>query len=112
MTDVERRLSLVDEPPDVLAEREQWLADRLAWLQEGGARGADGRLVTPLKGAAKAIKMASETARRVAKAYEDECRRREESARVHKVRRSSSLPERGTSSSMHAATNTQHTART
>ena len=34
-------LELVDEPPDVLAEREQWLADRLAWLQEGGARGAE-----------------------------------------------------------------------
>jgi len=66
------------ESAEVIAEREQWLSERLAWLRDGGARSADGRLVVPLTGAAKAIKLATYTAKRVAKVYEDECKRKEE----------------------------------
>jgi len=72
------------ESVDVVAEREEWLTDRLAWLREGGARAADGRPVVPLTGAAKAMKLATETAKRAAAVYEAERNRKEEAWRESK----------------------------
>jgi hypothetical protein len=73
------------ETVDALAEREEWLADRLAWLRDGGARTADGRPVVLLTGAAKAMKLATETAKRAAAVYEAEQRRKEEAWRESKA---------------------------
>jgi hypothetical protein len=74
------------ESADALAEREVWLTDRLAWLRDGGARAADGRPVVPLTGAAKAIKLATETAKRAAAVYEGERKRKDEAWRESKKR--------------------------
>lgn len=76
--------SAMSEHTDVIAEREQWISDRLLWLQEGGARAADGSPVVPLAPAAKSIKFATETAKRVAKAYEEECKRKAKEEREKK----------------------------
>eukprot|EP00967_Tisochrysis_lutea_P154995 scaffold309148_cov35-Tisochrysis_lutea.AAC.2 len=73
----------MEESAEVVAEREAWLNERLAWLQEGGAKAADGRLVVPLTGAAKAIRAATDSAKRVFEAFEHQ-RRQEEAD--HKAR--------------------------